>query len=134
MSQGHPLEDHAVEQLFRRAAHIYSSLLGTFGRPARPYGLFETLLHAYADMDSGALVQRLEALAADHGQALRSIIEDHSEGAANYVESRDWLYEGPEVLLVADLARSFPSRLRAVAVPSDFAAALETMADELSGK
>lgn len=134
MSHVRLLEDDALEQLFHRVAHIYSALLGTQDRPARPYGLFETLLHAYPDMEAGIIEARLESLVAEHGQAILSVIEDHSEGSSDFVETRDWIYRGPEVLLVADLARSFPGRLRAVAGPSDFAAVLEAMADELNGK
>lgn len=133
MSEVRLLEGDALEQLFRRVGHLYTSLLGTC-HPARPHGLFETLLHAYPAMAADALMVRLESLAANHGPALLRIIEDHSPGAADYVEVRDWLYGGPEVLLVADLARSFPSRLRAVAGPSDFAAVLEPMAPELNGR
>jgi hypothetical protein len=127
------LEGYELKQLLRRVGHLYNRLVGTFGRPVRPHKLFETLLHAYPEVDADALMARLESLVADHGPALVSVIEDHSEGSADYVESRDWLYDGPEVLLVADLARCYPSRLRAIAVGSDYSFLLDTMAGELAG-
>lgn len=128
------LEGDALEQMFRRVAHIYDSLLGTRSGAVRPYGLLETLLHGYPGMDADGVVVCLESLIAGHGQDVRRVIEEHSAGAADYLESRDWIYGGPEVLLVADLARYYPARLRAVADPSDFAAMLEPMANELNGK
>ena len=133
MTEVQMLEGYELKRLFRRVGHLYNRLAGTVGRPVRPHKLFETLLRAYPDMDASALMARLESLVASHGPAIFRVIEDHSEGSADYVESRDWLYDGPEVLLVADLARSYPSRLRAIAVGSDYSFLLDTMAGELAG-
>lgn len=133
ITQVRSLEGEALERVFNRVLVVFASLLETCGPAARPYGLFETLLHAYSDMDSDTFLARIGSLVDDHGSALRHVIDDHSPGSANYVQGRDWLYREPEVLLVADLARSFPRRLRAIAAVSDLSA-LEPMIDELNGK
>jgi hypothetical protein len=134
MTEALVLDRHALKQAHRRIRLHYSALMGRDGRPARQYSVFEVILYAYPDMDADTLVARIESLVTDHGPDVRRVIEDHSPGAPDYVEFRDWLYDGPDVLLVADLARSYPSRLRAVACRSDFSTELETMADAFNGK
>ena len=134
MTEAHLLAGEELERLILRVAATYAGLIGRAIHEDRPPWLFEILLQAYPDHDADSLVARLESLVADHGPDVRRVIEDHCPGAADYVQARDWLYSGPEVLLIADLARNYPSRLRAAAAPSDFATALEAMADELNGR
>lgn len=134
MTEVRLLEGDALGQLFSRVARIYSSLKETPVHSVRPYGLFETLLQAYPGYDADALMAHIDSLAADHGPDVLRVIEDHSPGAPDYLEAWDRLYACPEVLLVADLARHYPARLRAVAGPSDYAAILGSMASELNGK
>lgn len=134
MTEAHLLAGEELERLILRVAATYAGLTGKAVHQDRQPWLFEILLQAYPDHDASSLVARLESLVADRGPDVRRVIEDHSPDASGYVETRDWLYHGPEVLLVADLARNYPSRLRAVAGPSDFFGVLEPMADALSGK
>lgn len=134
MTEAHLLAGEELERTIHRVAATYNGLMGKDVHQDRPPLLFEILLQAYPGHDADSLVARLESLVAGHGHVVRQVIEDHSPGAADYVEARDWIYDGPEVLLVADLARNYPSRLRAVAAPSDFAAALDAMAYEMNGK
>jgi hypothetical protein len=134
MTEAHLLEGTELEQLLSRVAAAYTGLTGMTPPPVRPPWLFEILLQAYPDHDADSLMARVESLVTDHGQDVLWVIEDHSPGAPDYVEARDWLYSGPEVLLVADLARNYPARLRTVAGPSDFSSVLEAMADDLNGR
>lgn len=130
MTEALLLDREALKQVHRRVRVLYKTLMGRDGRPARLFGVFEVILYAYP---ADTLMARIESLVTEHGPDVRRVIEDHSPGAPDYVTARDWLYEGPEVLLVADLARYFPSRFRAVATTADFSTELEAMADELNG-
>lgn len=134
MSEALVLEAHVLEDAHHRIRLLYRTLTGRADRAARLYGVFEVILSGYPEMDADALVARIECLVAEHGPEIRRVMEDHCPGAPDYVLSHDWLYDGPEALLVADLARTWPSRLRAVAATADFGAELEAMASELNGK
>lgn len=128
------LERPALEDTYRRVHALYCTLKGRDSSVVIEFGAFEVILSAYPNMDADALVTRIETLIADHGPDVRRIIQGHLPGAPDYVLSRDWLYQGPEALLIADLARTWPSRLRAVAATADFGTILETMTAELNGK
>lgn len=134
MTEAMVLDRDRLKQAHLRVRRLHSALMGRDGRSVRLYGVFEVILSAYPAMDADALEARIESLVADHGPFVRRVIEAHSEGAPDYVLSRDWLYDGPEALLIADLARSYPSRLRAMAATSDFFTELESMAGELNGR
>jgi hypothetical protein len=134
MTDAHLLTGAPLQELFLRFAAAYTALTGREASGTRQPWLFEILLQAYPDHDADSLMARIDSLIAEHGSEVLWVIEDHSAGAPDYVEARDWLYSGPEVLVVADLARHYPSRLRTVAGPSDFLTELEGMADALSGK
>lgn len=134
MTEAHLLAGEELESLVIRAAATYASLMGRDVPQDRPLWLFEILLQAYPDHDADSVMARIESLVAGHGPEIRRVIADHSPGAPDYVEARDRLYAGPEVLLVADLARNYPARLRTVTGPSDYASVLEPMADALNGK
>jgi hypothetical protein len=134
MTEAHLLAGPDAEDFYRRFAAAYAALTGREAPGTRPPWLFEILLQAYPDHNADTLMTRIDALVADHGPEVLWVIEDHSPGAPDYVESRDHLYACPEVLAVADLARHYPARLRTVAGPSDYASVLEAMGSELSGK
>lgn len=134
MTEVHLLAGPDAEDLYRRFDAIYTALTGREGSGARPPWLFEILLQAYPGLDLDTLMARIDVLVDDHAPEILWVIEDHSPGAPDYVEARDVLYAGPEVLLIADLARHSPARLRTVAGPSDFSAVLEAMASALNGK
>lgn len=134
MSDALVLERPILEDTYRRVHEIFCSLTGRGSSVIILFGAFEVILSAYPAMDADAMVQRIEALIADHGPDLRRVIEGHLPGAPDYVLSHDWLYQGPEALLIADLARTWPSRLRSVAATADFGSELDAMASELNGK
>lgn len=128
------LERSVLQDTYRQVLARYCALTGREDSVIVLFGAFEVILSAYPDMDADAPVGRIESLIAHHGPEVRRVIEGHLPGTPDYVLSRDWLYQGPEVLLVADLARTWPSRLRAVAATADFGMNLEAMAEELNGK
>lgn len=134
MTEVHLLAGPDAEDLYRRFAAAYTTLTGHEAPGVRPPWLFEILLQAYPGLDPDTLMARIDALVSDHGPEILWVIEDHNPGAPDYVEARDVLYAGPEVLLIADLARHYPARLRTVAGPSDFSAVLEAMGSALNGK
>lgn len=134
MSEALVLERPILEDTYRRVHALFCSLTGRGSSVIVLFGAFEVILSAYPEMDADALVARIETLVAGHGPEVREVIADHLPGAPGYVLSHDWLYQGPEALLIADLARTWPSRLRAVAATSDFGMNLEAMASELNGK
>jgi hypothetical protein len=134
MSDPMVLEHHVLKDTYRRVHALFCSLTGRGDSVIVLYGAFQVILSAYPAMGADALVARIESLIADHGPEVRKVIEGHLPGAPDYVLSRDWLYQGPEALLIADLARTWPSRLRALAHTTDFSVDLEAMASELNGR
>lgn len=134
MQQVRQLEGNQLTPVFTRMSNVFNTLLETFGTASRPEGLFETLIHVYPRLDAESLMARIETLVADHGDILRRVIDDHSRNSDNYVEAYDWLYREPETLLVADLARNYPSRLRSVVGTTDFDAVLGPMAQAFKAK
>ena len=134
MTDAHLLGGGDAETLYARLASTFTALTGLRAPEARPAWLLEILLQAYPGAEAETVMERIESLDGDHGNDILLVIEDHSPGAPGYLEARDRLYACPEVLLVADLARHYPARLRAVAGPSDYAGLLEPMASELNGR
>jgi ppGpp synthetase/RelA/SpoT-type nucleotidyltranferase len=128
------LEGNQLAPVFSRLTNAFNAFLGTYSPASRPENLFETLIHAYPRTAIEDLETRIEKLVTEHGQDLRHVIEDHSRGSDDYVEAYDWLYREPETLLIADLARNFPSRLRAIVGTTDFDAFLGPMATSLKGR
>jgi hypothetical protein len=130
MSQSHEADRTG---LFTEVRGVFSDLLDSCAPAARPEGLFETLLSAYSDADKESLVLRLRDFVASDGDRLRRVISEHTAGSPDYVETHDWLYMQPEVLLIADLAARRPLLLASIVKNTDFDRIVGAMIDELKG-
>ncbi|WP_426734429.1 hypothetical protein [Glutamicibacter sp. 2E12] len=125
-------EERVESGKFNKVNELFRSLTKNYSTPARPEGLFFTLLQGYSEDDreniESALKSHLEE--SGLGDHYMSVVELHSPGAVDFVEQYDWLYMQPESLLIADLAQQ-PRRLAALIENSDFERIVTSMANDL---
>lgn len=125
-------EEKSEAGKFNRVNKLFMDFTGRYTSPARPAGLFETLLSAYKDYErdhiESTLQQHLES--GGLGAHYKAVIEQHQPGADDFVEKYDWLYLEPESLLIAHLAQK-PRFLKSIIENSDFERIVLAMADEL---
>lgn len=126
------LEDASGVGEFVEISRLFNDFVESYAPPARPEGLFETLLKTYPEAEASAVVGRLERLLETRGEQLRGIYARHSSGSDKFVERYDWLYMEPESLMIADLALEKPAKLRHQFQNSDFDDIVDVMAEEFA--
>ncbi|TQL45046.1 ppGpp synthetase/RelA/SpoT-type nucleotidyltransferase [Homoserinimonas aerilata] len=125
------LPEYAVARLYDGLVRISETLVDGQTRASRPEGLLELILSSYAEEEMESLETTVNAFVAEHGEALRAVIQRHIYGAHSFVESRDWIYYEPEAILIAERARVKPSLIRAKVAGSDFESVIGPMIVEL---
>lgn len=106
---------------------IFQSALGLGTPGTTPDDLFETLLLAYNDEEQENYVSLISMFVVGNKGRLIQLAGDHGIQAADYVESRDWVYRLPEFIMIAERATSHPLKLRSVFEGSDFEVLVKQM-------
>lgn len=116
--------------VFKQLRELFTDFTKSYAPPSRPEGLFEILMSVVKEVDRPQLIENLRLLLEQDGERIRQIMGAHTIGAENYVEKYDWLYNEPEALLIAHLARR-PRLLASAIENSDFEQLVTNMVDEL---
>jgi hypothetical protein len=114
---------------------IFDYTLGLGAPTSVPENLIETLLTACGDdAEPTRFVTRMSQFAVVNKKRLAEISREHSSGAPDYVEARDWLYRCSEYLLIAELAVSAPYKIRHAIAGSDYETVIEPMIAVVRGE
>jgi len=121
------LPSYASARLYKLLSSQMQVLRGGEQRVERAEGLFELLIEAYAGEEMPSLADTVARLVESKGDSLRILLQQHSPGSEEYVQSRDWIYSEPEALLIAERALHKPELLRARIQYSDFEVIISPM-------
>lgn len=124
------MPEYAAARLYDQLMRLSDSLFEGHVRTSRPEGLLELLVQAYPDEDLDTLSGRIESFVRGREDALIRLIRQHHFGSSSFIESRDWLYYEPEVLMIAERAINRRALLKGAISGSDFEATIVPMINE----
>lgn len=121
----------ADQKLYQHRMKNWNTLLNDLERgkkKSKDYeGLRELLVQSYIPQEQEVLTLIMTDFMNLYGYSVHDIIMYHTEGAEDYVESKDYLYNVPEVIFIAERAINRPALLRIAMQNSDFEAVIHPM-------
>jgi putative GTP pyrophosphokinase len=118
------LELRAEDPTFRAvliaetAARYFGAMRNRPAVPSKLRSLQALLAAAYADDESP--IPMIDSFFAQYGGILRDAIAQFSPQSPSYVEARDWVFQFPEFIVIAERARVRPQLLAATIAESDY--------------
>lgn len=101
---------------------MYEGLVGEYGVPPADLELATMLFAQYLDVDPREAADQVRAFVASERERLESLLAERSPKRADYLDSRDWLYNMPEVLAVLERAVRVPYALADVVRDTEYEA------------
>lgn len=90
---------------------MYEGLVGEYGVPPADLELAAVLFALYLDVDPREAADQVRAFVASERERLESLLAERSPRRQDYLDSRDWLFNLPEVLAVLERAVAAPYAL-----------------------